>query len=337
MADLKTKFMGIDVKNPVVVGACNLSQNPETLVQLEKAGASAIVYKSLFEEQIQYERIQMNESLHEFDDRHAEMTSIHPRLEHGGPKEYLLELKKAREALSIPLIASLNAVYKETWVEYAQLIQETGVDGIELNFYAVPKDAGTEAAAIENQQLDILRAVKKVVSIPIGVKLGPFYSNPVYVASQMDKLGVNGFVMFNRLFQPDIDVEGEKHVFPFFLSREGDYRLSLRFTGMLYKHINANICANTGIYSGKDVARMILSGADCVQVVSALYKNKPAHISTMLSELEKWMESKSYSSLADFQGKLSKATISDPFAYSRAQYVDILMKPEEILKKYPVV
>ncbi len=337
MADLKTKFMGIDVKNPIVVGACNLSQNPETLVQLEKAGASAIVYKSLFEEQIQYERIQMNESLHEFDDRHAEMTSIHPRMEHGGPREYLLELKKAREALSIPLIASLNAVYKETWVEYAQLIQETGVDGIELNFYAVPKDAGTEAAAIENQQLDILKAVRKVVSIPFGVKLGPFYSNPVYVASQMDKVGVNGFVMFNRLFQPDIDVEGEKHVFPFFLSREGDYRLSLRFTGMLYKHIKANICANTGIYSGKDVARMILAGADCVQVVSALYKNKPVHISSMLSELEKWMESKSYKSLADFRGKLSKASISDPFAYSRAQYVDILMKPEEILKKYPVV
>ncbi len=337
MADLKTRFMGIEVKNPLVVGACNLSQNPETLVQLEKAGASAIVYKSLFEEQIQYERIQMNESLHEFDERHAEMTSIHPNLEHGGPKEYLLELEKARETLSIPLIASLNAVYKETWVEYAQLIQDTGVDGIELNFYAVPKDAGTDAAAIENQQLDILRAVRKVVSIPVGVKLGPFYSNPVYVVSEMDKIGVNGFVLFNRLFQPDIDVDDQKHVFPFFLSREGDYRLSLRFTGMLYDHVKASICGNTGIYSGKDVARMILAGADCVQVVSALYKNKPAHIKTMLSELEQWMESKSYSSIGDFRGKLSKASISDPFAYSRAQYVDILMKPEEIIKKYPVI
>jgi dihydroorotate dehydrogenase (fumarate) len=121
MADLKTKFMGIDVKNPIVVGACNLSQNPDTLIQLEEAGASAIVYKSLFEEQIQYERVQMNDSLHEFDDRHAEMTSIHPNLEHAGPKEYLSQLKKAKEALSIPLIASLNAVYEETWVEYAQV------------------------------------------------------------------------------------------------------------------------------------------------------------------------------------------------------------------------
>jgi dihydroorotate dehydrogenase (fumarate) len=337
MADLKTKFMGIDVKNPIVVGACNLSQNPETLIQLEKAGASAIVYKSLFEEQIQYERVQMNDSLHEFDDRHAEMTSIHPRMEHGGPKEYLLELKKAKEALTIPLIASLNAVYKETWVEYAQLIQETGVDGLELNFYAVPKDTDSDAAKLEGQQIEILKAVKKAVTIPVAVKLGPFYSNPLYVTTKMDEVGVNGYVLFNRLFQPDIDVDNEKHIFPFYLSREGDYRLSLRFTGMLYNNTKGNICSNTGIYSGKDVAKMILAGADCVQVVSALYKNKPGHISVMLSDLESWMKSKSYNSLNDFQGKLSKASTSDPFAYSRAQYVDILMKPEEILKRYPMV
>ena len=337
MADLKTKFMGIDVKNPIVVGACNLSQNPDTLLQLEKAGASAIVYKSLFEEQIQYERVQMNDSLHEFDDRHAEMTSIYPKVEHAGPKEYLIGLKKAKEALSIPLIASLNAVYKETWVEYAQLIQETGVDGLELNFYAVPKDTDSDAAKLEGQQIEILKAVKKAVSIPIAVKLGPFYSNPLYVTAKMDDIGVNGYVLFNRLFQPDIDVDNEKHIFPFYLSREGDYRLPLRFTGMLYNHIKGNICSNTGIYTGKDVAKMILAGADCVQVVSALYKNKPGHISTMLSELESWMKSKSYNSLKDFQGKLSRASTSDPFAYSRAQYVDIIMKPEEILKKYPMV
>ncbi len=337
MADLKTKFMGIDVKNPIVVGACNLSQNPDTLIQLEKAGASAIVYKSLFEEQIQYERVQMNEDLHEFDDRHAEMTSsIHPKIEHAGPREHLLELKKAREALSIPLIGSLNAVYKETWVEYAKLIQETGVDGLELNFYAVPKDTDADAAKLENHQIDILKAVKEVITIPVAVKLGPFYSNPLHVTAKMDEIGVNGYVLFNRLFQPDIDVESEKHVFPFYLSREGDYRLSLRFTGMLYKHIKGNICSNTGIYSGGDVAKMILAGADSVQVVSALYKNKPAHISTMLAELESWMESKSYKSIEEFQGKLSRASSSDPFAYSRAQYVDILMKPESILKKYPI-
>jgi dihydroorotate dehydrogenase (fumarate) len=337
MIDLKTKFMGIDIKNPIVVGACNLSQNHETLLQLEKAGASAIVYKSLFEEQIQYEKIQLNESLHEFDERHAEMTNIHPRMEHAGPKEYLMGLKRAKESLSIPVIGSLNAIYKETWVEYAGLIQETGVDGIELNFYAVPKDSDSDAAKLEDSQIEILKAVRQVVTIPVSVKLGSFYTNPLNLTARMDEAGVNGYVLFNRLFQPDIDIDSEEHIFPFNLSKEGDYRLPLRFTGLLYKKVKGNICSNTGIYTGKDVAKMILAGADCVQVVSALYKFKPAYIQEILGGLESWMESKSYSSVKDFQGKLSRASASDPFAYSRAQYVDILMKPEEIMKKYRTI
>jgi dihydroorotate dehydrogenase (fumarate) len=337
MADLRTKFMGIDVKNPVVVGACNLSQNPETLLQLEKAGASAIVYKSLFEEQIQYEKVQLDESLSEYDDRHAEMINIHPHMEHAGPKEFLLELKKAREMLSIPLIGSLNAIYKETWVEYAGLMQETGVDGIELNFYSVPKNDWPDASELEARQIDILTAVKDVVKIPVAVKLGPFYSNPLHVISKMDQVGVDGYVLFNRLFQPDIDTDTEEHVFPFNLSTQGDYRLPLRFAGLLYKNVNGNICANTGIYTGKDIVRMILAGADCIQTVSALYRHKPEHIKVMLEELESWMESKSYDRLHDFQGKLAKKTVKDPFAYTRAQYVDILMKSEDIIKKYPAV
>jgi dihydroorotate dehydrogenase (fumarate) len=336
MADLKTRFMGIEVKNPIVVGACNLSQKPETLIQLEKAGASAVVYKSLFEEQIQYERVQLQENLHEYDDRHAEHPTMHPNISHAGPKEYLMGLKKAKEMLSIPLIASLNAIYPETWIEYAQLLQDTGVDGVELNFYSAPKDTGVDAAGIEARQIEILREVKKVINIPVAVKLGPFYSNPLHVISQMDEVGVNGFVIFNRLFQPDIDVDQEAHVFPFNLSTEGDYRLPLRFTGLLYNRVKGNICSNTGIFTGKDVARMILAGADCTQVVSAIYKFKPGHITKMLSDLESWMESKGYNSLSDFRGKLSRASSKDPFAYTRAQYVDILMNPEEIIKKYPV-
>jgi dihydroorotate dehydrogenase (fumarate) len=336
MADLKTMFMGIEIKNPIVVGACNLSQKPETLIQLEKAGAAAVVYKSLFEEQIQYERIQLQENLHEYDDRHAEHPTMHPRMEHAGPKQYLMGIKKAKEILSVPLIASLNAIYPETWVEYAQLLQETGVDGIELNFYSVPRDPGVEASVIESRQIEILKEVKKVVDIPIAVKLGPFYSNTLHLISQMDQVGVNGFVLFNRLFQPDINVDAEAHIFPFNLSTEGDYRLPLRFTGLLYNQVKGNICSNTGIYSGKDVARMILAGADSTQVVSAIYKHKSGHITKMLSELESWMESKSYDSLNDFRGKLSRDASKDPFAYTRAQYVDILMNPEEIIKRYPV-
>ncbi len=335
MADLKSKFMGIEIKNPIVVGSCNLSQDPETLIQLEKAGAAAIVYKSLFEEQIQYERMQMDDELHEFDERHAEMISIHPHLEHAGPKEYLAELKKAKKSVSIPLIASLNAVYKETWVEYAQLIEETGVDGLELNFYITPRKADQDDS--EEKQLETFRAVRKAVSIPLSVKLGPFYSNPLKIISKLDEAGANGFVLFNRLFYPDIDTQSEKIFSPFNLSNEGDYKLSLKFTGLLYNNVTANICANTGIFSGEDVARMILAGADCVQVVSALYKNKAQHIEKMVKNLDAWMKSKSHKSLDDFRGRLSDSVLKDPFAYARAQYVDILMNPEKIIKKYPAI
>ncbi len=335
MADLKSKFMGIEIKNPIVVGSCNLSQDPETLIQLEKAGAAAIVYKSLFEEQIQYERMQMDDELHEFDERHAEMISIHPHLEHAGPKEYLAELKKAKKSVSIPLIASLNAVYKETWVEYAQLIEETGVDGLELNFYITPRKADQDDS--EEKQLETFRAVRKAVSIPLSVKLGPFYSNPLKIISKLDEAGANGFVLFNRLFYPDIDTQSEKIFSPFNLSNEGDYKLSLKFTGLLYNNVTANICANTGIFSGEDVARMILARADCVQVVSALYKNKAQHIEKMVKNLDAWMKSKSHKSLDDFRGRLSDSVLKDPFAYARAQYVDILMNPEKIIKKYPAI
>ncbi len=335
MADLKTKFMGIEIKNPIVIGSSNLSKDAETLTRLEKAGAAAIVYKSLFEEQIQYERMEMDDELHEFDERHAEMISIHPEIEHAGPQEHLLELKKAKKAVSIPIIASLNAVYKETWVDYAKLIEETGVDGLELNFYKVPRKPDQEN--IEEEQIEILKAIRKTVKLPLSVKLGPAYSNPLNIITKMDKIGVQGFVLFNRLFHPDIDVDNQKHISPFNLSNEGDYKMSLQYTGMLYNNLTANICANTGIFSGKDVAKLVLAGADSVQVVSAVYKHKAQHISKMLTELESWMDSKSYGSLEEFKGRLSNAVIKDPFVYSRSQYVDILMNPEKIIKKYPTI
>ncbi len=332
MPDLKTKFMGIEIKNPIVVGACNLSKDKETLIHLEKAGAGAIVYKSLFEEQIQYERLQFEEKLHEFDERHAEMISIHPNVEHAGPKEHLAELKKAKKALSIPLIASLNAVYKETWVEYAKLIEETGVDGLELNFYTLPREA--EQVNIVDNQVEMVRAVREAVSIPIAVKLGPFYSNPLNVMSKIDEAGANGFVLFNRFFHLDIDVDNEKITSPFNLSKEGDHKLPLKFTGLLYNKVKGSICSNTGIFTGKDMAKMILAGAECVQIVSAVYKYKAQHIEKMLKELEFWMNYRSYKSVDDFRGKLSDDAIKDPFAYARAQYVDILMNPENIIKEY---
>ncbi|MFW6100904.1 MAG: dihydroorotate dehydrogenase-like protein, partial [Bacteroidota bacterium] len=294
MADLTTKYLGLNLKNPIVVGANNLSADQNKLKRLEEAGAAAVVYKSLFEEQIQLERAQLDEELTEFDERHPEMIKTHPDIEHSGPEEHLHNLEKAKNALTIPLVASLNAVYRETWVEYVKKIEETGVDGLELNFYHVPYSFDEDGKSIEDQQIDILREVKKNVSIPVSVKLSPFYNNLLNVIRKMDEVKINGFVLFNRFFEPEIDIEKEEHRFPFNLSSKGDYKLPLRYAGLLYNNIQGDICSSTGIFSGHDVIRMILAGADCTQVVSTIYINKFGHIGNMLSEMEKWMENKGY-------------------------------------------
>lgn len=337
MANLKTHFMGLELKNPVIVGACNLSTNPDNLRKMEQAGAAAIVLKSLFEEQIQLESLQMEQEMDEYAERHAEMTSLFPTLQHAGPKEHLMMVKNAKKAVNIPVIASLNAVYRNTWVEYARLLEETGVDGLELNFYSVPRDISKTGDSIEQEQIEILKEVKKSVSIPVCVKLSPFYTNPLNLVTLMDKAGADGFVLFNRFFQPDIDLNKEKHIIHFPMSSEEDNKLPLRFTGLLYGNINAGICSNTGIYNGTDVIKMVLAGADCVQVVATIYKNKIAHISKILSDIESWMESRKYNSLEDYRGKLSNKKINDPFVYKRAQYVDLLLKSDQIFKKEGLV
>ena len=337
MADLRTSYMGIALKNPIIVGASNMSLKIENLRKIEQAGAGAVVFKSLFEEQVQLESIQMQDELDLYNERHAEMIKLFPDMEHAGPKEFLLNLKNARKEIKIPLIASLNAVYKETWIEYCKLLEETGVDAIELNFYSVPQDMNLDSASIEKQQVEILQLVKKTVKIPVSVKLSSFYTNPLNIISKMDAAGTNGFVLFNRLFQPDIDVDKIQHTTPLHLSSEEDNRLPLRYAGLLYGNIKGSICSNTGIFTGKDVIKMILAGADCVQVVSTVYKNKMEVIGKMLSDMEEWMNANKFNKLSDFRGKLSRSSIKDPFIYKRAQYVDLIMKSEEIVKKYPMV
>lgn len=336
MADLKTKYLGIELKNPVIIGASNIVSDIKNIKIAEENGAAAIVYKSIFEEQIQLESAQMEDELHEYDERNAEMVSLFPTIEHAGPEEHLLNLRKVKESVSIPVIASLNAIFKETWVEYAQLIQETGVDGIELNFYYVPRDMSADGSSINENQISILKAVREKVKLPVSVKLSPFYANPLNIVSQMDKAGAEGFVLFNRLFQPDIDMDKEEHFTPSNLSVPEDNRLALRFTGLLFGKIKGDICSSTGIFTGKDVAKMILAGAKCVQVVSTIYRNRIEYLKTIISELNSWMESKNYKKIDDFRGKLSNEKINDPFVYKRAQYIDLLLKSDKIFKKYPL-
>ncbi len=336
MSDLKTTYLGIDLKNPIIVGASDLSANVENLKEAEKAGAAAIVYKSLFEEQIQLENYELDRQMSDYNERHAEMINLFPDIDHAGPKEYLFNLKKAKESVGIPLIASLNAVYKESWIEYAKLIEDQGVDAIELNFYHVPVDFEKTGSQIEQEQVEIVKEIKKILNIPVSVKLSPFYSNVMNVAMAFDKVEADGFVLFNKMFQPEVDLEKEEHISPFYLSSENDYRLALRFAGLLYGHTAASICASGGIYDGKDIIKLILAGADAVQVVSSLYKKKISHISTMLSEIEDWMKAKNYSSLKEILGKLSRKKMTDPYVYKRAQYIELIMKSGDLTKDYSI-
>lgn len=335
MADLTTKYMGIQLKNPIIVGACNLVEKVANLKRMEQAGASAIVYRSLFEEQIQLENLQMMEHMDEFANRNAEMTSLFPDIEHAGPEEYLHNLRMAINSVNIPVFGSLNAINHETWVEYALEIEKVGVAGIELNLYQLPSDMEIMGKAIVSEQFDAIESVKKAVKIPVAVKLSPYYTNPLYVIKEMDKLHVDGFVLFNKLFQPEIDIDSEKLRFPYNLSNHDENRFPLRMAGLLYDKVNANICSSRGIFTGEDVISMLLAGADCVQVVSTLYKNKIEQIEAILTDIERWMDNKGYKKINDFRGKMSQDNIDDPFAYKRAQYVEILLNSEEIYKKYP--
>jgi dihydroorotate dehydrogenase (fumarate) len=332
MASLKTNYLGIELKNPLIIGASNMVKSLDNLKAAEDAGAAAIVYKSLFEEQIQLEKFEFDNQMTDYNERHAEMVNLFPSIKHAGPEEHLIHLRKVKESINIPVIASLNAIYKASWLEYAKLIQDTGVDAIELNFYFVPLDFEKEGKSIIKEQIEIFVEVKKLLNIPVSVKLSPFYTNTLKVVNEFDKAGVDGVVLFNKMFEPEIDINTQEHFTPFNLSNASDHRLALRYAGLLSGRIKASICSNTGIYTGEDVIKMILAGADAVQIVSTLYKNKISYLSTMLRDMEEWMSSKSYGSLSEFRGKLSAKNTISPFVYKRAQYIDLLLKSEELMK-----
>ena len=337
MADLSTTYMGVKLKNPLILGASNLVTKPEVIKELEEAGIAAIVYKSLFEEQIQLESLQFDEEMNEYNNRNSEMGRIFPDIVHAGPKEHIYNLKKLKQSTSVPVFASLNALYETSWVEYAKLLEETGVDGLELNLYATPGYFEIGASSIEEKQYQIVKSVKKAVKIPVSVKLSPFYTNTLNFIKKLDEAGVDGFVLFNRFFQPEIDIEKEVFEFPWELTQSRDHHLSLRYVGLLHGNIEGSICASRGIYTSEDVIRLLLAGADVVQIVSVLYKNQPSYVLTILAEIQTWMDRKGYKSLDDFRGKLSRKNLKDPYTYQRAQYVDILMKSEDIFKRYPMV
>jgi len=332
MTDLKTNYMGIELKNPIIAGASSLTSHMDSIRKVEDAGVGALVIKSLFEEQIQLESYKMKEDLHKDDDLYAEMLSIFPDLEHAGPDDHLHWVRKAKEETSIPVIASLNAVNRQTWIEYAQKLEETGVDGLELNFYRLPIEFDVDARTVEKEQVDAVTEVVQNVDIPVSVKLSPYYTSPLYFIKQLDKVGVKGFVLFNRLFQPSININREENDYSLNLSNSNDYRLALRFSGLLHEQINGSICASNGVNSTENLIKVLLAGADAVQMVSALYSHSIVIVPKILGELKEWMGDKNYSTLKDFRGKLSYAKNSKPEVYTRAQYAKALLHPEKYIQ-----
>lgn len=334
MADLKTNYMGIELKNPIIIGSNNLVTDIKNATALEEAGASAIVYKSLFEEQIQLESYEMDSQMDAYSDRSAEASTLFPDLDHAGPKEYLMNLKNIKDGVNIPVFGSLNCVNKDTWVEWAKQIEATGVDGLELNFYHVPTDADVDSEAIIQEQVNIAAGVVKALKIPVGVKLSPFYTNPLNVVKRLEGVGVKSVILFNSLFQPDIDIKNQKMVYKYKFSNEEDSRLPLRYAGLLFGNTTIDVCASRGIYYGSDIVKMLLAGANNVQIVSAVYKSGAGVVGKMLEELEGWMKDNSFNAIDDFKGKMSKNNTRSPFAYKRSQYIDILMRSDDVMQEH---
>ena len=325
MSDLRTSYMGIALKNPIIVGSSPLSTRVDKIAEMEAAGASAVVLKSLFEEQVRIDAEAFERDLARHDDTSAEATSMFPHLEHAVTRTHVYWVSEARKSVRIPLIASINCVTKVQWTEYAKALEGAGVDGLELNLYSPSRDLDTTAAQIEDREVGILDEVRQAVRIPIGVKLHPFYTNLPNVVKRFEEAGADGFVMFNRMFQPDIDVDQELKRARYQETDSRDTLLSVRWVALLSNQIRAGIAASSGISNGRDMAKVMLAGARATQVVGVLLREKPVHIARMLTEFAAWMDLHKYKNIEEFRGKLARVNPSDSWNFSAGQYVEGLL------------
>jgi dihydroorotate dehydrogenase (fumarate) len=325
MADLKTTYMGIPLANPLVVGACSLSKNIDSIKALEAAGAGGLVIKSLFEEQIQINEDKLDRELGEHDNANQEAQSFFPQLRHGGPKQHIFWVKETRKAVKFPLFASLNCINSSSWVEYAKQLADTGVNGLELNFYSPALSPDVRSGDVEKKEEDVIAKVRAEVKLPIAIKLHPYYTSLMNVAASFEKAGASALILFNRLFEPDIDVDTMAKKADFHPSESHDSRVALRWIGLLAKRSKAELVGSTGVSSGKDIARLILAGANSVQAVSALLKGQGAAVQKMLGELDAWMTEHKFANLDAFRGKLAGAKDSDAWSYDRGQYIKAIV------------
>ncbi|MBN1696118.1 MAG: dihydroorotate dehydrogenase-like protein [Spirochaetales bacterium] len=335
MADLSISYMGIPLKNPVIAGASGLTAHMDTIKKIEDAGAGALVCKSLFEEEVNLESLQQQRDLHKYDDWHAEMITIFPDIKKSGPENHLYWVRKTKETVGIPVIASLNAVQEKTWVAYSGLLEQTGVDGLEINLYTSPVYHLEASDNIEDEQIAILKKIREAVSVPVSVKLSPYYTNVANFITRCEEIGIDGFVLFNRHFQSSIDIDKEDIIFPFNFSRKEDALLSLRYAGLLYGNVTGTICSSNGITDADDAIRVLLAGSGAVQVVSTLFRNGIGHLSSIIDGIASWMDKKGYGCIDDFRGKMSRERlgIKDTWIYKRTQYIRMLMQNSESLMK----
>lgn len=324
--DLTTRYLGFELKNPLVVSPSPLSENQDAMKQMEDAGAAAIVLHSLFEEQISFTSDELNENLLQGTLSFAEALTYFPEPDHYkmGPDRYLEHVRAAKEAVDIPIIGSLNGVSAGGWLDFAKQIEQAGADALELNVYFIPTSADMDSQAVEAMYVDLIKSVKENVSIPVALKIGPYFSAMANMARRLDAAGADALVMFNRFYQPDLDLEQLEVKPDLTLSRSWELRLRLRWVAILCGAIKADLAVTGGVHTAQDVLKAMMAGAKVAMMTSALLQNGIGHLATVLEDMRQWMEAKEYESVQQMQGSLSQAKCPEPAAFERANYMKIL-------------
>ncbi|MCA9052444.1 MAG: dihydroorotate dehydrogenase-like protein [Planctomycetaceae bacterium] len=324
--DLQTKYLGLTLGNPIVAAACSSNRNPETVQQLVQAGIAAIVLPSLFEEQIEHDEWQFTQLPEYGAESFAEAASYFPALDsyNTGPDDYLEAVRRTVDAVPVPVIGSLNGVTRGGWTEFAQKIQDAGAAALELNMYNLPTDPSVTASQIEQNYLDLVAEVRRQVSIPLAVKIGPFFSAPANFARRLIDAGADGLVLFNRFMQPDIDLDRMVIDPRLDLSHSWEIRLPLRWIAILRGQVDVSLAATSGIHSMRDVVKMLLVGADVTMLASAILTRGPDVIGLLLRELEDWLQEHGYRSVSQLRGSMSYVNCPNPGALERGNYMKAL-------------
>ena len=326
--DLRTRYLGLDLRSPIVASASPITRDPASTAKLEEAGAGAIVMPSLFEEEILNEEIELAASLEAGTDHFAEALDYFPEVDTfvGEGDRYLRALERIKRAASIPIIASLNANSVGGWVRYAQLMADAGADALELNLYRITVDRARTASDIEDEDLELIAAVRAAVDLPLAVKLSPYYTALPNFVARVVETGADGVVLFNRFYQPDLDLEELAVVPRVSLSHPSELRLPMRWTAILRPQLGPDvaIAATSGIHSGADVIKALMVGADVAQMASALLRAGPGHLQRVDAEMRAWLNEHEYSSVTQLRGSASQGSVADPGAFERAQYIRTL-------------